>query len=88
MMTIGGIGFFELLLLAVVASGVFLIARFTSRRWLWSCGLVGCVAVAAVNTPADPLSTVIVAVQFCGLYVLSAFAWHNRGEVARPADTA
>ena len=86
MMTPGGIGITELMLVAIVAVGTFLITKFTSRRWLWACGLVGCVVVAAANTPADPISTILIAVQFCGLYLLSAFAWNVDRNASRPAD--
>ena len=87
MITNSGIGTFELLLLAVVAGGILLITLFTSRRWLWSCGLVGCVAVAVANTPADPVSTIVVALQLCALYFLSAFAWNVVGRISPTNET-
>ena len=74
-MMMGSIGVLELALLAAVTVGACLVACFVTKRWLWALGLVACVATAIVNTPADPLSTLIVGSQVCGLYILSAWAW-------------
>lgn len=87
MISNSGVGIHELMLLAIVAGGVLTITFFTTRRWLWSCGLVGCVLVAVANTPADPVSTIIVAVQLCGLYLLSAFTWNVTGKVVSSIET-
>lgn len=78
-MMMGNIGVLELVLLAAVTIGACLVAHFVTRRWLWALGLVACVATAIVNTPADPLSTLIVSSQVCGLYILSAWAWNSFG---------
>lgn len=71
-----GIGYNELLLLVGVAGVAFFITAMTTRRWLWTVGLVGCVAVGVINTPADPMSAIILATQCCGMYLLSGFAWN------------
>ena len=71
----GAISVLVLALLAVVTIGACLVAHFLTRRWLWALGLVACVAVAIVNTPADPVSTLMVGWQVCGLYILSAWSW-------------
>lgn len=72
----GNIGVLELALLAIVAVGACLTAHFVTKRWMWALGLIACVATAIVNTPADPVSTLIVSSQVCGLYILSAWAWN------------
>lgn len=84
MMFIGGIGVLELGILGIAAICALVFARRTAQRW-WALGLVACVAVAIINTPADPLSTFVVAAQCCGLYVLSAYAWHGSAKTTRPA---
>jgi Sec-independent protein secretion pathway component TatC len=85
MMLLAGIGAIELGMLGVAAVAVFLLTSFTSQRWLWALGLVGCVALAVVTTPADPVSTLLVAVPCCGLYALSAFAWKAKGKTPQAA---
>lgn len=82
---ITGIGFLELALLGLTVVAATLVAYRTSRRW-WVAGFVACVAVAILNTPADPLSTLIVAVQCCTLYGFSAFAWRATGKTADAVD--
>ncbi len=72
----GSIGTLELALLAIVAIGAWPITYMVTKRWLWALGFVACVGMAIVNTPADPVSTLIVSSQACGLYVLSAWAWN------------
>ncbi len=74
-MMIGSLGTLELALLAIVTIGVCLITQLVTKRWLWALGLVACMGIAIVNTPADPISTLIVGVPACSLYILSAWAW-------------
>lgn len=78
-MMMGTIGALELALLAIVTIGACMITQFVTKRWLWALGFVACVAMAIVNTPADPISTLIVSSQACGLYILSAWAWNAFG---------
>jgi Sec-independent protein secretion pathway component TatC len=85
MTLLAGIGAIELGILVSVAAVVLVVTSFTSKRWLWASGLVGCVAFAVAVTPADPMSTLLFAVPCCGLYVLSAFAWNATGKMSEPA---
>ena len=85
MTLLAGIGAFELGILGLAAVAVLVVTAFTSKRWLWAVGLVGCIALAAASTPADPLSMLLVGVPCCGLYALSAFAWNANGKISEPA---
>jgi Sec-independent protein secretion pathway component TatC len=43
----------------------------TANRWPWIAGLVGCFALAAIFTPADPASMLLVAVPLSVVYGLA-----------------
>ncbi|MEE8450705.1 MAG: hypothetical protein V3R99_02290, partial [Thermoguttaceae bacterium] len=73
-----------LLLLPLIIVGVVLLAVAINRNlWPWILGYVVCAAVAVFCTPADPASTLIVAVPLCFVYTLILILW-RRGSRSRP----
>ena len=73
-----GIGIAEVVLLAIVAVPVGLVAGLTRHRWV--LGVLAAFVVAAVATPPDGLSMLLVGLPLSGLYVLAgvALAWGRR----------
>ncbi len=66
------IGFLELatiLVLAVVSFALFL-GRFSCRRW--SFAILGCVTLAAILTPSDLFSMLLMAIAIIGAYLLGS----------------
>ncbi len=68
------IGPIELLVVTSAAAYLVLITALSRARWAWALGLVACLVVAAVFTPADPLSMLMVGVPLCLAYTIAAFA--------------
>lgn len=57
---------------------VILVSRPGEKRWPWMLGAVACFLAAALVTPPDPLSTLIVAAPLCLCYTLVTLAWRKR----------
>ena len=64
-----GIGFVELALFFLVTACVVVAVKLTKRRWLF--GLPAFFVVAMACSPADPASTLLIAVPCCCIYTLA-----------------
>ena len=67
-----GIGILEIALLFIVTACVAVAVVMTKRRWL--LGLPVYFVIATLCSPADPLSTVLIAVPCCLVYVFALLA--------------
>jgi Sec-independent protein secretion pathway component TatC len=66
------LGGFELLLSAALAVPVGLLCAFRHRYHRVGVPLIACTALAAVTTPADLASTVLLSVAFIGVFVFGS----------------
>jgi Sec-independent protein secretion pathway component TatC len=73
-----GISIVELAILAVVVVGLLCAGR-TGRRWM--AGIVPIFVLAVVITPADPVSTLVVALPLTAAFVAGVF---SAGFLRRP----
>jgi Sec-independent protein secretion pathway component TatC len=64
------IGWVELLMVATLSVAFVLLRACSRPRHGWLLGVPLCLAIAAVVTPADPVSTLIVAVPYTFGYLL------------------
>ena len=76
------VGALELVLLAVVAVPICLVAVLT-RKW-WILGVIGCFAVAALATPPDVVTALLVGVPLSCAYALLALICCKRLGAKRP----
>lgn len=74
-----GLGTLELVLLAVVIAGTLAAVAVTKNRYL--LGVIGFFVIAAVCTPADPLSMLLIAIPSAGIYGFAL--WKQRRTVAQ-----
>ena len=75
----------EFLLLVLVGMVALMAAKCMRRRWPW-VAVAACFVVAIVVTPADPVSTLLVAVP-CALPVVLWALWNlNNGRPSNVAD--
>lgn len=63
------VGAVELLLLAIVGTSILFAIIVTKKRWM--LGLLGYFVIAALFTPADPLSLLLIAVPSCCIYTIA-----------------
>lgn len=66
-----GIGVNELVLLLLVTASALVGVKLTKRRWL--LGLPAMFVVAILFSPADPLSTLLIALPCCCIYSFALF---------------
>ena len=62
------VGPLEILLFVVVFVVALVAAKRSGRGWPWIARIVGCFGIAAVVTPPDPASMVLVAILYLTLY--------------------
>lgn len=65
----------EVLILAVATIYLLLVTWLSRNRWSWALGLIACIVVAVLLTPADLLSTLLVVVPLCVIYTIAVLAW-------------
>ena len=63
-----------MLIVVVAACYVMLLTVLSKMRWAWTLGFIACFGVAAVMTPADPFSLLLVVMPLCALYTIAVFA--------------
>ena len=65
----------ELLVVAAATAYVILLTVLSRKQWAWVLGMIACFVIAAIFTPADPASMLLVVVPLCVLYTVAVFAW-------------
>ena len=78
------VGPVELLIVAVATVYILLVTLLSRNRWAWMLGLIACFIAAALFSPADPLSMLLVVVPLCVMYTIAVFAWKAPRKSAGP----
>ncbi len=69
------IGPMEVLIIAVASLYLVVLTVLSKGHWAWVLGLIACFAIAALFTPADPASMILVVILLSVLYTIGVLAW-------------
>lgn len=69
------VGPVEVIITAAATLYIILLTVLSRSRWLWILGMLVCFILAALLTPPDPLSMLLIVVLLCVLYTIGVFAW-------------